>query len=78
MRAVEPVPSHLRAAAAQRNAIVGTAVGAGALGADISYRPVVAREFNSLTPENEMKWDRLRPSRTTFNFAEADAIVAYA
>jgi endo-1,4-beta-xylanase len=45
---------------------------------DPEYRAVLAREFNSLTPENQLKWDALRPSQDEWNFGPADAIVAFA
>jgi len=39
---------------------------------------LVERECGLLVPENEMKWQALRPSPTKFAFARFDAIVAYA
>jgi endo-1,4-beta-xylanase len=35
-------------------------------------------EFNSVTPENAMKWEVTEPSRNNFSFAQADAIVDFA
>ncbi|MEX0172842.1 non-reducing end alpha-L-arabinofuranosidase family hydrolase [Streptomyces sp. LMG1-1-1.1] len=52
----------------------GTAVAAGLLG-DAAYTAISDREFNMITPENEMKWDAIEPSRGTFDFAPADRIV---
>ncbi|WP_137991371.1 non-reducing end alpha-L-arabinofuranosidase family hydrolase [Streptomyces vilmorinianum] len=52
----------------------GTAVAAGRLG-DAAYTAISDREFNMITPENEMKWDAIEPSRGRFNFAPADRIV---
>ncbi|MEV8529533.1 MULTISPECIES: endo-1,4-beta-xylanase, partial [unclassified Streptomyces] len=40
----------------------GTAVAAGRLG-DSTYSTILDREFNMITPENEMKWDSTEPSR---------------
>ncbi|WP_211271609.1 endo-1,4-beta-xylanase, partial [Streptomyces exfoliatus] len=36
---------------------------------------IADREFNMITPENEMKWDAVEPSRGNFQFAAADKIV---
>ncbi|MFD7319519.1 non-reducing end alpha-L-arabinofuranosidase family hydrolase [Streptomyces sp. NPDC059875] len=52
----------------------GTAVAAGRLG-DSAYTAIADREFNMITPENEMKWDAIEPSRGRFNFGPADRIV---
>lgn len=35
-------------------------------------------DFNSMTPENAMKWESTEPSRNTFTFDDADAHVQYA
>ncbi|MFI6151747.1 non-reducing end alpha-L-arabinofuranosidase family hydrolase [Kitasatospora sp. NPDC051170] len=55
----------------------GTAVAAGRLG-DSTYSGILDREFNTITPENEMKWDAVEPSRGRFTFGPADAIVDHA
>jgi endo-1,4-beta-xylanase len=52
----------------------GTAVAAGRLG-DSAYTAIADREFNMITPENEMKWDAVEPSRGNFTFGSADRIV---
>ncbi|MFE9412095.1 non-reducing end alpha-L-arabinofuranosidase family hydrolase [Streptomyces sp. NPDC006704] len=52
----------------------GTAIAAGRLG-DPTYTSIADREFNMITPENEMKWDAVEPSRGDFRFAAADRIV---
>ncbi|MGI5373361.1 non-reducing end alpha-L-arabinofuranosidase family hydrolase [Streptomyces sp. CA-251387] len=66
--------STLGAQAAQSGRYFGTAVAAGRLG-DGTYTGILDREFNSVTPENEMKWDTTEPSRGSFNFGPADQIV---
>jgi hypothetical protein len=66
--------STLGAQAAQSGRYFGTAVAAGKLG-DGTYTTILDREFNSVTPENEMKWDTTERSRGSFNFGPADQIV---
>jgi len=69
--------SSLGAAAAQSGRYFGTAVAAPKLG-DSTYSTILDREFNMITPENEMKWDTTEPSRGSFNFGPADQIVNHA
>ncbi|WP_326826846.1 endo-1,4-beta-xylanase [Streptosporangium sp. NBC_01756] len=66
--------STLGAAAAEKGRYFGAAVAANHLG-ESSYATVLDREFNSVTPENEMKWDTVESSRGSFNFGPADQIV---
>ena len=66
--------STLGAQAAQSGRYFGAAVAAGKLG-DTTYAAILNREFNMVTPENEMKWDTIERSRGSFNFAPADQIV---
>jgi endo-1,4-beta-xylanase len=37
-----------------------------------------AKEFNFVTPENEMKWDTTEATQGTFNYAPGDQIVTFA
>lgn len=37
---------------------------------------LVKKEFNSITPENIMKWMHIHPNRDTFNFDKADKYLA--
>lgn len=67
----------LGAQAAQSGRYFGTAVAAFKLN-DRTYATVLDREFNRITPENEMKWDTTEPSRGSFNFGPADQIVNHA
>lgn len=57
---------------------VGTAVRADALADDLAYRQIVAGQFSSVTPENEMKWSHLQPEQGRFAYGPADDIVAFA
>jgi endo-1,4-beta-xylanase len=45
---------------------------------DDGYAQLIARAFQAVTPENEMKWERVAPERHTFDFAAADRIVNFA
>ncbi|MEU3338877.1 endo-1,4-beta-xylanase, partial [Streptomyces sp. NPDC006668] len=69
--------STLGAQAAQSGRYFGTAAAAGKLG-DSTYSTILDREFNMITPENEMKWDTTERSRGSFNFGPADQIVGHA
>ncbi|MFF5357810.1 non-reducing end alpha-L-arabinofuranosidase family hydrolase [Streptomyces scabiei] len=64
-------------AAAAGGRYFGTAVAAGRLG-DSTYSTLLDREFKMITPENEMKWDAIEPSRGNFTFRAADQIVSHA
>jgi endo-1,4-beta-xylanase len=74
--------------AAPRDLRIGTAVAGGGhhleqeypdpFTYDRPYRQVLAREFNSVSPENQMKWEFIHPERHKYNFGPADAIVRFA
>ncbi|MBA2951851.1 endo-1,4-beta-xylanase, partial [Streptomyces himalayensis] len=69
--------STLGAAAAQSGRYFGTAIASGRLG-DSAYTTIAAREFNSVTAENEMKIDATEPQRGQFNFTAADRVYNWA
>jgi endo-1,4-beta-xylanase len=69
--------STLGASAAATGRYFGTAVAASKL-SDSVYSGILDREFNMITPENEMKWDATEPSQGQFNFTSGDQIVAHA
>jgi endo-1,4-beta-xylanase len=66
----------LRDLAAARGIRLGTALAAthvtGASGA------IAGRQFDAVTPENEMKWERVEPRRGHYDWAAGDAVVAFA
>ncbi|MEU8235524.1 endo-1,4-beta-xylanase [Actinoplanes sp. NPDC048967] len=64
----------LGASAAQTGRYFGAAIAAGRLG-DSTYTRILNSEFNSVTPENEMKWDATEPSRGSFNYSGGDRIL---
>jgi endo-1,4-beta-xylanase len=45
---------------------------------DHEYRYVVAKEFNSLSPENQAKWEFIHPEQGVYNFEAMDAIAKFA
>ena len=67
----------LGAAAAQSGRYFGTAIAAGRLG-DSAYTTIAGREFNMVTPENEMKPDATEPQQGQFTFGSGDQIYNWA
>jgi endo-1,4-beta-xylanase len=71
----------LRTAAAQRGILVGAATAYSRL-TESDYTTTLAREYNALEPENEMKWTAVHPnppgSPGEYTFAKADALVSFA
>src|SRR5690348_15516008 len=64
----------LGASAAQSGRYFGAAIAAGKLG-DGTYTRILNSEFNSVTPENEMKWDATEPSQGRFTYTNGDRIL---
>jgi len=42
------------------------------------FQSILAAEFNSITPENDMKWAEVHPEPGVYDFSGADAVVAFA
>jgi endo-1,4-beta-xylanase len=57
--------------------VVGSAVAPSYLN-EQDFRSVLTREFDNVTPENEMKWGTLEANRGQYNWSGADTIVNYA
>jgi endo-1,4-beta-xylanase len=57
---------------------IGSAVGLPQLDTDARYAEILAREFNSVTPENALKWGPVEPAQGTYDWSGADEIVAFA
>ncbi|HET9313992.1 MAG TPA: endo-1,4-beta-xylanase [Vicinamibacteria bacterium] len=68
----------LRDSASARGLYIGAAAAMGPLRNEPVYAETLRREFNMVVAENAFKMDALRPSATTFNFTDADALVAFA
>jgi endo-1,4-beta-xylanase len=77
-------PASLQAVAAARGMRLGSCFAWGAAGADRgsfanpAYAALLTRDCGLLVPENEMKWQAIRPSATSFDFARFDAMVDWA
>lgn len=67
----------LRSLADERGIHFGAAVAPSHF-SETAYASVLAREFNQVEPENAMKFGPIHPAPDTYNFAPADAIVAFA
>lgn len=79
---VAPLTSHaaestLGSAAAQSGRYFGTAIASGRLN-DSAYTTIASREFNSVTPENEMKIDATEPQQGQFDFTAGDRVYNWA
>ncbi len=68
----------LRDLAAARGVIFGAAIEPHVVAGDPDFADLLRRHCAAFTGENAMKWNALRPSRDRFDFAEADAVVAFA
>lgn len=74
--------------AAPDGLVIGTAVAGGGhhvdqdypdpFTSDRRYRRILAREFSSVSPENQMKWEYIHPERDEYAFGMADRIVDFA
>jgi endo-1,4-beta-xylanase len=67
----------LRTLAEAKNLYFGSALAANRL-SNSTYANLAAAQFDMATPENEMKWDTIEPSRGSFNFGPGDQIVTFA
>jgi endo-1,4-beta-xylanase len=68
----------LKAHAAARELLTGCAVNANLFRDDEGFRKLLAEQYNIVVPENCLKWNMLRPTADTYNFADADSLVAFA
>ncbi|MBO3751257.1 endo-1,4-beta-xylanase [Streptosporangiaceae bacterium NEAU-GS5] len=69
--------STLGAAAEQSGRYFGTAISTAHLG-DSQYTTIAGREFDMVTPENEMKIDATEPNQGQFNFTNGDRVFNWA
>ncbi len=79
-----PVATSLNAIAMTKGLRFGSTFAWSAPGADAGsfanpdYAALLERDCGVLVPENELKWQRTRPTATTFDFARFDAMLDYA
>jgi len=57
---------------------IGTCVSYNPLKSDPNYRNILIREFNVITPENELKFESVHPLRERYIFRIADEIISFA
>lgn len=66
----------------QEAALQGITIGSGAINPDYLEEPqfaqVLADQFNSLSPENELKWQFNEPQQGVFDFSRLDKLVDFA
>jgi len=67
----------LGSAAAESARYFGAAIDPDALD-ERPYRDLAATQLTSVTPENAMKWESVEPLRGEYDWARADALVAFA
>ena len=70
--------SSLREAADGAGKSVGAAVSYNSLTTETDYADTLAREFNQMTCENEMKFSNIHPGQSTYSFSRSDAMVSFA
>jgi endo-1,4-beta-xylanase len=68
----------LRALTVRHDLRVGTAVNMDAMAADPVYNARVGTEFNTVTPENVMKWGEVEKVQGAPDYSQGDALVAFA
>ena len=80
---VPAAPTPLRTLAETRRLHIGVGTAIGSYfnrtdAAGTEYMAVLKREFNVVTPENDLKFSALRPTRATFRFARPDSMLEFA
>ncbi|HEY9354030.1 MAG TPA: endo-1,4-beta-xylanase, partial [Nocardioides sp.] len=76
-RGFRPPSDSLRSYASQIGLHLGVAANPEVL-ADEELAGIAADEFSSITPENEMKWETVEPTRGTYDWSGADEVVEFA
>ena len=76
--AASPEAIGLNERALRRGRFFGAAIDSGLLAHDAAYMDCVAVECGVLTGEASFKWGALRPGPDTYNYDQADRLLAYA
>jgi endo-1,4-beta-xylanase len=71
-------PTTLRQLANLRRVKIGAAASEKPLATDSAYAKLLVREFDMLTPEDEMEFDATQPKPGAFHFEKADQLVGLA
>jgi endo-1,4-beta-xylanase len=76
----EPADKSLRSLGMRHGLYVGTAINDELLANpdETRYQEIAATEFSTVTAENAMKWESLEPTRGTYDWTKADALVDFA
>ena len=78
MVAATAAAAPLRTSATARGMFIGAAISMQPFRGETAYVQTVQREFNMIVAENSMKMDALRPSASSYNFTDADALMDFA
>jgi endo-1,4-beta-xylanase len=78
LQARPAAPTTLREAAQARDFLIGGTIAASSLRNDSIYGQFLPQQYNVVEPEVETRLFRVHPSRTEFNFDDADAVVDFA
>ncbi|MDR3776454.1 MAG: endo-1,4-beta-xylanase [Terracidiphilus sp.] len=68
----------LQAHASKHGLVAGAAVVVRALDGDPAMQKLIAEQYGMIVPEGELKWRALRPAQDQFDFAQSDALFAFA
>ncbi|RNC83905.1 MAG: endo-1,4-beta-xylanase [Balneola sp.] len=75
---IEQQPAETLASAYNDHFYIGAALKTSQYtGEDQRGIPIVEKHFNSISPENDLKWERIHPEPGVFNFEEADSFVEF-
>jgi len=73
-----PAPTPALKDLAPKTMLVGAAVNrAQAAGQDAVAEAIVTRQFDQVSPENDLKWERIHPAPDRYDFAPADRYVEF-